>query len=164
MAYNKNHFNAYQRASETVSEVRQVIMLYEGAINFIEQAKEAIQEQNYEKRYNLINKAIAIVTGLNSCLEFNDETSEVATALDEYYQSLDMRLLYINTNDSIKECDGVIGDLRVMLDAWRDVEESTMSETDDADSHEVSQKQLKKEVKSKPINDLGTLKDIQITV
>ena len=162
MAYNKNFVNAYQKASETVSEVRQVIMLYEGAINFIEQAKEAIREQNPERRYNLINKAIAIVTGLNSCLEFNDDTNEVATALDEYYQSLDMRLLYINTNDSIDDCDGVIEDLRVMLNAWKDIEGGM--ESGDEDSVDVTEKELQKEVKSNSANDLGPLKDIQITV
>ena len=162
MAYNKDYLNAYQRASETVSEVKQVIMLYEVAINFIEQAKEAIREQNYERRYNLINKSIAIVTGLNSCLEFNEQTDEVATALDEYYQSLDMRLLYINTNDSIEECDNVIEDLRIMLNAWRDIEEGARS--DDADSKEPTEKELQKDLKANSAKDAGMLNDVQITV
>jgi flagellar protein FliS len=118
-------YSAYQKAQETVSELHQVIMLYEGAINFIEQAKDAIREGNFEKRYNLINKAIAIVTGLNSCLEFNDRTNSVATALDQYYQSIDMRLLYIQCDNSITSCDTVIDDLRIMLNAWKDVARET---------------------------------------
>jgi len=162
MAYNKDHFNAYQKASETVNEIKQVVMLYEGAINFIEQAKEAIREQNYEKRYNLINKAIAIITGLNSCLEFNEQTNDVATALDEYYQSIDMRLLFINTNDSIEDCDGVIEDLKVMLNAWRDIADENTS--NDSTLEEVTDKELKKDVRSNSANNLGALKDIQITV
>jgi flagellar protein FliS len=162
MAYNKDHVSAYQKASETVAEIKQVIMLYEGAINFIEQAKEAIREQNFEARYNLINRAIAIVTGLNSCLEFNEQTNDVATALDEYYQSLDMRLLYINTNDSIEDCDQVIEDLRIMLNAWRDIEAETNS--NDSSSDDVSEVILEKEVKKTSASDISALKDIQITV
>jgi len=160
MAYS-NNFNAYQKANETVSEVRQVVMLYEGAISFIEQAKVAIEERNYERRYNLINKAIAIVTGLNSCLEFNDETNEVATALDEYYQSLDMRLLYINTNDSIEDCDGVIEDLRVMLNAWRDIADGSADNSNDS---EIEEEIGKSKVQSSSSPDLSALKDIQINV
>jgi flagellar protein FliS len=132
---NNDQYNAYQKANQTVSEIQQVIMLYEGAINFIEQAKEAIIEKNYEKRYNLINKAIAIVTGLNSCLDFNDETNDVANALDQYYQSLDMRLLYIQCDNNIDSCNEVIEDLRVMLNAWKDV----VVETNEADAAENEQ-------------------------
>ena len=47
--YKKGFYNAYQRASDTVSQVGQVVMLYDGAINFIKQAKEAILEKNYDK-------------------------------------------------------------------------------------------------------------------
>jgi flagellar protein FliS len=121
----KTLYEAYQKASETVGEISQLILLYEGAINFIEQAKEAIHENNHEKRYNLINKAISIVTGLNSCLNFNEQTGEVAKALDQYYQAIDMRLLYIQCNNSIQSCDEVIEDLRVMLNAWKDVLQQT---------------------------------------
>ena len=126
MTYNKNHYGAYQQASHAASEIRQVIMLYEGAINFIEQAKEAIDEKNYEKRYNLINKAISIVTGLNSCLNFDDENAkDTSEALDQYYQEIDMRLLYVQCDNSKESCDAIIEDLRVMLNAWRDVERET---------------------------------------
>lgn len=155
----KNPLNAYQHASETVNEMKQVIMLYEGAINFIEQAKVAIDERNYEKRYNLINRAIAIVTGLNSCLDFNDKTNDTAKALDEYYQSIDMRLLYINTNDSIADCDGVIEDLKIMLNAWRDIADGKTT-----GNNEDSQKDLKPETSANASGELDFLKDVQITV
>ncbi len=127
----KNLYAAYQKASETIGEVNQLILLYEGAINFIEQAKEAINENNHEKRYNLINKVISIVTGLNSCLNFNEQTGEVAEALDKYYQDIDMRLLYIQCNNSIESCDEVIEDLRVMLNAWKDVLRETNAQKEE---------------------------------
>lgn len=120
-SYNKDFYNAYQQSSDNIGQVEQIIMLYDGAMNFIRQAKEAINEKNYEKRYNLINKAIAIITGLNSCLNFTEETRETATALDEFYQMIDMRLLYIQCDDSLESCDKVIEDLKIMREAWADV-------------------------------------------
>lgn len=139
--YNKGYYAAYQQSSDTVNQVAQIVMLYDGAINFIKQAKEAIHEKNYEKRYNLINKAIAIVTGLNSCLNFTDETEETAKALDDFYSMIDMRLLYIQCDDSIESCDKVIEDLRVMREAWAEVERKTTelnASKEAADTQEVS--------------------------
>ena len=124
--YNKGFYNAYQQASDNVSQIGQIIMLYDGAINFIKQAKEAIIEKNYERRYNLINKAIAIITGLNSCLNFTDETNETAKALDDFYSMIDMRLLYVQCDDSLESCDKIIEDLRVMRNSWVDVEKQTL--------------------------------------
>lgn len=118
----KNHYNAYKKAAHTVDEIKQVIMLYEGSINFIKQAKEAIKENDHEKRYNLINKAIAIINGLNSCLDFNEKTEETSQALDQFYQNIDMRLLYINFENDAEACDSVIEDLQTMLNAWIDIE------------------------------------------
>ena len=123
--YNQGNYNVYQQSSDNIGEVEQVVMLYDGAINFIRQAKEAIVEENFEKRYNLINRAIAIITGLNSCLNFTDETQETATALDEFYQMIDMRLLNIQCDDSLDSCDKVIDDLKVMREAWADVVRQT---------------------------------------
>ncbi len=123
--YNKGYYNAYQQSSNTVDQVQQIVMLYDGAINFIKQAKEAIIDKNYEKRYNLINKAIAIVTGLNSCLNFTEETAETAKALDEFYSMIDMRLLYIQCDDNLESCDKVVADLKRMRNAWADVAKET---------------------------------------
>jgi flagellar protein FliS len=149
-----DQYNAYHKANQTVSEINQVIMLYEGAINFIEKAKEAIRENDFEKRYNLINKAISIVTGLNSCLSFNDKTDDVANALDQYYQSIDMRLLYIQCDNSIDSCNEVIDDLRVMLNAWKDV----VKETNEAKAQETEQVNIG----SNPSENDGKHLDIEI--
>lgn len=126
--YTKGYYNIYQKSSDNIGQVEQIVMLYDGAVNFIRQAKEAIVEENFEKRYNLINKAIAIITGLNSCLNFTDETRETATALDEFYQMIDMRLLYIQCDDSLDACDGVIADLKRMREAWVRVAEQVAAD------------------------------------
>lgn len=118
--YDNKRYGAYQNAAQAVDETAQLLMLYDGAINFMRQAKEAIEAKDYEKRYNIVNKVIAIIAGLNSCLNFTDETRKTAEALDDFYQNMDMRLLYIQCDNSLKSCDDVIKDLQTMRNAWED--------------------------------------------
>ncbi|MCE3233538.1 MAG: fliS [Rickettsiaceae bacterium] len=151
-----DQYNSYQKANETASEITQVIMLYEGAINFIEQAKEAILNKDFEKRYNLINRAIAIITGLNSCLNFNEQTESVASALDQYYQAIDMRLLYIQCDNSLKSCNEVIDDLKVMLNAWKDVARET------AENKTIAE--MQEQAPPAPLASTGSQIDVEITV
>lgn len=162
MAY-KDQYSVYKRANETVSEMKQLIMLYEGAINFVEQAKEAIDENNFEKRYNLIIKADAIINGLNSCLKFTDETQETAEALDRFYQDMDLRLLYVNCSNSKDDCDAIIADLRIMLNAWKDIEKETSpNKTDEAEVASESEYTSSSDVRTPP--PLLPLQDVEITV
>ncbi len=120
-----NQYGAYQKAGETVSEMQQLIMLYDGTINFVEQAKDAIENNDPEGRYNKFNKAIAIIAGLNSCLDFNEQTHDTATALDEYYRDLDMRMLYAQASSNLEDCNKIVEDLKTMRDAWVDVAKQT---------------------------------------
>lgn len=148
---------SYRKASEATSEINQLIMLYQGAINYIEQVKIAIERKDYESRFNLTNKASSIMLGLNACLEFGSKTDETAKALDEYYQTMDLRILMLNSNNSLAECDNIIRDLRVMLDAWTDI------------ARENQRKQVlhaDEAVESGSANDddSSELKDITITV
>jgi flagellar biosynthetic protein FliS len=66
----KQKYQAYAAATQTVAGTRQVVMLYDGAIRFVQQAKEAIRERRIEDRYNLLMKASGIVSGLQNCLDF----------------------------------------------------------------------------------------------
>ena len=159
----KNPYSTYQKANETVSEIKQVIMLYEGAINYIEQAKAAMDEGKAESRYNLINKAIAIVSGLNSCLEFNEDTEEVANALDQYYQSLDTRLLFLLGENNTDECDIIIDDLKVMLEAWRDIEVGDHQPKEEQSEQNKISEEITEE-KQPVYQDLSELQNIELNI
>lgn len=116
----RNGYGIYQRAKENNSEIEQLLMLYDGAITFLRQAIQAIKEENYQERWNLINRVCAIVSGLAECLDF-EEGKETATALQEFYSSIDARLISVHHNNRIDICETVIGELVGMRDAWRDV-------------------------------------------
>ena len=51
----------YKNNSYMVRKTKQVVMLYEGAIRSVQQAKAAIEEGDIETRFNALTKACEIV-------------------------------------------------------------------------------------------------------
>ncbi len=121
---------AYAQAFHTVGKTRQVIMLYDGMIRFLKQAKEAINEQRIEDRFNLLVKASDVVLGLQSCLDFENGGS-VAKVLYDFYSSVDSRILTIQRTNDLGLCDELITELKEMREAWNAIDQ------DDATSDDV---------------------------
>ena len=61
---------SYRDALRTQTPVLQVVQLYDMAILRLKEAKVAILEQRIEDRHHAVMKAFAIVSGLQSCLDF----------------------------------------------------------------------------------------------
>ncbi len=122
----KDQYNAYYMATQTVSKTRQVVMLYDGAIRFIQQARLAIEKTRIEDRFHLLNKASEVLLGLQGSLDF-DNGGEVAPLLFDYYSSLDARILYVQRSNDLKVLDSVMTELKQMRGAWGnvDMQEST---------------------------------------
>jgi flagellar protein FliS len=119
----KNKYQAYAAATQTVAKTRQIVMLYDGAIRFIRQAKEAIRDGRIEERYHLLIKTSGIIGGLQSCLDF-ENGGNVAKILYQFYSSIDGRLFSIHHNNSIESCDEIIADLKQMRDVWHDIDQN----------------------------------------
>jgi len=118
----KEMYNAYTTASQMVRKTRQVVMLYEGVIRFVKQAKHAIEKNDIETRYNSLSKACNIITGLQLSLDF-DKGGEIAKLLYDYYSGLDMRLMSIHQNQSTELCDLAIKHLKMMCEAWEEIDQ-----------------------------------------
>lgn len=126
------HYQAYQQAAVTVSKTRQIVMLYDGMVRFIQQARLAIEHHRIEERYHLLVKASDIVIGLQSCLDF-DNGEDVATSLYDYYNSIDSRIMELQRSNSIPDCDTLIEDLKKMRVLWNNIDEAAarMHKADD---------------------------------
>jgi len=96
-------------------------MLYDGAIRFLQQAKEAIQENRVQDRYNLLVKTSDIVIGLQGCIDF-ETGGDVAKILFDFYASVDSRILTIHRTNSTETCDQLVKELKMMRDAWDQVD------------------------------------------
>lgn len=122
MAFNKQQqYNAYNLATQTVPKTRQVVMLYDGAIRFMKQARQAVEENRIEDRFNLLMKVSEVLIGLQGCLDF-ENGGEIAPILYDYYSSLDARILYVQRTNDLKILDSVIAELKQMRGAWGNVD------------------------------------------
>lgn len=110
-------YQAYSQAFHTVGKTRQVVMLYDGMIRFLKQAREAIAEKRIEDRFNLLVRASDVVLGLQACLDF-EEGGNVARVLYDFYSSVDSRILTIQRTNDLGLCDELITELKEMREAW----------------------------------------------
>ena len=120
MEVNKN-INAYKTAFGTLDKMEQVIMLYDLAVASIHQAKEAIKNKDIQEKYNKLEKAYTILSGLRDCLDF-EAGGEVALTLKDWYTGTAMRVISINSSEDIEMCDLCIENIKQMRAAWVEVD------------------------------------------
>lgn len=112
--------NAYLRARETTDPKTQVIMLYAAVINYIKQAKIALNTKDYDTAGTLIEKSLSIIRGLRLALNF-DIDSDIAGALDKYYDSLDKLILAVLCNHKPNLCDAIVANLTTIQQTWEEM-------------------------------------------
>ncbi|PZP85687.1 MAG: flagellar export chaperone FliS [Azospirillum brasilense] len=117
-----NHYKAYSRASHTVAKTRQVVMLYDGAIRFLSQAKEAMEKNEIERRYTTLLRATDIIVGLQACLDF-DAGGNAANVLFEFYNSMEMRIMQLHRTNDVAACATIIAELKEMREVWNGIDQ-----------------------------------------
>ncbi len=116
-----NPIKSYKTASQTVTQTRQIVMLYDGTIRFLQQAKEAMASGAIEQRYLKLTKASEVIAGLQSCLDF-ERGGEAARILYDFYASVIARIFALHRSNDVAVCDHIIGELRDMREAWDKVD------------------------------------------
>lgn len=114
-----NPYAAYQNASQTVPKTRQIVMLYEGMVRFLQQAKEASLANRIDERFNKLAKTSDVLVALQGSLDF-EEGGEPADVLYEFYSQI-----YRQVNEAHRAkaedtsiIDNIINELKVMRDTW----------------------------------------------
>lgn len=122
--HSSHKYRAYANATMTVGKVRQIVMLYDGVIRCVRRAIEAIGQADYETRFNQLAKACEIINGLSNSLDY-ENGGEIAPLLGDYYASIDARLFTVHRTNSIEVCNAVIRELRMMRDAWDEIDQNS---------------------------------------
>ena len=123
----KQKYQAYASATQTVAKTKQIVMLYDAVIRYLQQVKEAIAEKRIEDRYNLLVKASEIVFGLQSCLDF-ENGKDIARILYNFYSSVDSRMFSVHRTNSQETCDELIAELKQMREVWREIDETSAAD------------------------------------
>ncbi|HFA59965.1 MAG TPA: flagellar export chaperone FliS [Rhodospirillales bacterium] len=119
---------AYGQAAQTIPPLRQIVMLYDGAILRLQEAKRAIAENRIEDRHRAVSKAAAIIDALHGCLDF-ERGGEVATHLDRFYTYVSFRMRLIDVRNDPSICDELIARLGEMRGSWAAIENSEPAAT-----------------------------------
>jgi flagellar secretion chaperone FliS len=123
MSHHYRHVQAYKQAAHTVSKTRQIVMLYDGMIRFIQQARQAMLEKRIEDRYQLLVKASTIISGLQGCLDF-EQGQDVSTTLYDYYAVKEAEIFTLHRVYTTEQYDKLIIDLKHMREAWNAIDAS----------------------------------------
>ena len=117
---------SYQKiATQTAPPGQLVLMLYDGAIMFLQKAIEAAKARRFEESHDCMIRATAILRGLSHNLDF-DRGGAVAERLYKTYHALIMACLRSFGRPDASVCfDRIIASLTELRDAWKFVAATT---------------------------------------
>ena len=137
MAYGRI-LNQYQKTNiETAGKVDLVIMCYEKAIQFLNQARDFYERNEFENKAKAIQKALAILNELQTCLNI-EQGGQIARNLDAIYSYLTRRLLEGDINRDVTSLEEAVRILSELKEGW----EGITSQTGDQYQAETKPRQM----------------------
>ena len=113
-----NGYSKYKKTSiESASKEKILLLLYEGAIRFIKQAKEANERKDVKARGELIGRAYDVIMELASSLDFKIN-GPVSTNLEQLYIYIMEELTRANITGQEKHLDNSLKILNILYDGW----------------------------------------------
>lgn len=101
------YFNEYKNnAVMTASKEQLLIMLYDGAIRFVRQARLAMEENRVTDKVQGISKAMAIITEFSNTLD-HEIGGEIAEDLSRLYDFMIRELTSANARNEVERLDPV---------------------------------------------------------
>ena len=114
-----NPYQSYQtNAVQTASPGELTLMLYNGCLKFIAQAKKAMEEKNIEARNTNLLKAQKIIQELMVTLNIE---YEVAKPMMTMYDYIYRRLVEANIKSDVTILEEVEGYVKEFRDTWKQV-------------------------------------------
>jgi flagellar protein FliS len=113
----------YEEMQVQTTPGRLVVMLYDGALRFLQIGKEALCRGDHEGQGLNLAKAQNIICELLDTLD--PSAGDLAAQLDAVYRHWLQRLLIANAEDRADFVDEVVQQMRSLRDAW-DFAERTM--------------------------------------
>ncbi|MDX2084915.1 MAG: flagellar export chaperone FliS [Candidatus Melainabacteria bacterium] len=104
---------------QTASQEQLLILLYEGAIRFLHQAKTAMEKQSYEKCHHCLIRAQKIVMEFMLSLDL-EQGGEVAVNLYALYEYLYHQMVQANLHKDVTMVQEVISHLEQLKATWEE--------------------------------------------
>jgi flagellar protein FliS len=118
MAQGNPYANYANNKVLTASPAELTLMLYEGAIKFCNLAKIDMEKGEYGDAMHHVQRARAIITELQSTLDF---AYPVAKDFDVIYTYIFQLMVTCNTRHDMDALDEILNQLRDLRDTWKQV-------------------------------------------
>jgi flagellar protein FliS len=109
--YQRNHYYTADRGTV-------LLMLYQGAIDFLKKAKSRLNEGDLEAKGAYIAKAHAIISEFLTSLK-RDADSDLPRKLEDLYRFMLDQLVQAHLGNDSKPLDDVISLLETLLEGWQ---------------------------------------------
>ncbi len=117
----KNPYDKYKQTEiNTANQGKLIVMLYDGAIKFLNIAMENMDPKSYDIANNNIIKAQDIITELLLAVNMN-EGGEISKNLFDLYMYFKKRLLEANIKKDSEMINGVIKHMKDLRNAWEKI-------------------------------------------
>ncbi len=113
-------YGAYRKVDvETASQPKLIRLLFNGAIQRVEQAKPLLHEKQRDLAHNHLVRAQEIVAELRNALDM--KTGEIAVNLDRSYGYVQGLLMSANVSRDMAKLDEALEHLAELRDLWEEV-------------------------------------------
>lgn len=129
-----------QTQMDTTPKEQILVMLYDGAVRFLNLAKEGFAENNVEKIHNNLIKVQNIITEFETSLDM-DAGGEFAQNLFALYEFMSRQLVQANIRKDPAALDIVIKHMTELRDTWKQAvkqykaEGNSLRDYDDVDKY-----------------------------
>lgn len=119
--------SAYGQAEATIPPAKQIVMLYDGILRHIANARDAIANRRINDRFVAVQKATLILEGLQGCLD-HENGGEITPQLDRLYTHYIFRLQTVNIEDDPSICDELLALIGELRESWATLAKSGSSQ------------------------------------
>jgi flagellar secretion chaperone FliS len=106
-------------AVKTANPVQLIVILYDSAIQAVQEAQEHLKRKDIPNRSRSTNRALSIISELQACLNFQ-EGGEIARSLDRLYAYMKQQVFKSTVEQNPQPLAEVSGLLENLRSAWRE--------------------------------------------
>ena len=117
-SYSTRGLTAYKQTQvQSRTPLELVVMLYDGALKFLHQAREAIERGDIAARRDASTRALTIISELQSTLNM-EQGGDIARRLDELYSYVNARILQAAAANTVGPIDDATRVLAMLRESW----------------------------------------------
>lgn len=114
----------YQRSQATIATpLGQIAILLDHTASLMRRIKIAVESKDYEARYHATDKAMVILSSIQSSLAV-DKTEEAAE-LSRFFQEMILFILDVNIKEDLQLCQDIEVALSEMAEVWRTADQNS---------------------------------------